>query len=152
MRLSFRSRLEKISSEANYFGVSVPLKITKALGTKGPVQVSARVNDSMPFLVSLFPIGGGRHYIRVKAKIRNEVKIKEGDRVQVQIDVLDPSAKVSIPKDLLSSLRMEGLASDFDALPTGKKRYILRQIDEAAKPETRVKRIHAAVEAARQKK
>jgi hypothetical protein len=150
-QLSFQSKLERIARDANYFALSVPIKISRALQTRGPVPVSARVNDSSPFLVSLFPVGGGRHYLRVKAQIRNEVKIKEGDRVQVQITVLDRS-KISLPQDLITALRTEGVLSEFKAIPSGKQSYILRQIEEAAKPETRAKRITAAVEAAHQKR
>jgi hypothetical protein len=83
-QLSFQSRLERIAPEAEYFAVSVPMKISPALGTRGPVPVSARVNDSEAFPVSLFPVGGGRLYLRVKAKIRAAAKIKEGDRVRVR--------------------------------------------------------------------
>lgn len=151
-KLSFQSKLESISSELEYYALSVPLKITEALGTRGPVPVTARVNGSKPFLISLYPVGGGRHYIRVKASVRKEAKIKEGDRVRVEIAVRDRSVEVSIPKDLASALRAEGVLEYFKALPDGKKSFMLRCIDEAAKPETREKRIQAAVEAAHEKR
>ena len=147
-QLSFQSKLERLAPGVNYFGLSVPLKISRALGTRGPVRVSARVNDSVEFLISLFPVGGGRHYLRVKAEIRNAVKIKNGDRVRVQIAVLDSNAEISIPKDLVSALRAEGLLACFKAMPIGMQTYILRRIDEAARPQTRNKRIQEAVDAA----
>jgi hypothetical protein len=148
-QLSFQSRLERIASTANYFALSVPLKITRALGTRGPVPVTARVNDSPPFLVSLFPVGGGRHYLRVKAAIRNATRIKGGDRVRVHITVLDRSAEVSIPEDVTKILRVHDGLESFKALPKGRQRYLIRWIGEAAKPETREKRIRVAAEAAR---
>jgi hypothetical protein len=155
-QLLFQSRLERISTEAEYFAVSVPLKVSRALGTRGPVAVSAKIsargNDSESFLVSLFPVGGGRHYIRIKAKVRKEAKIKEGERVRVQITVIDRSGEIFLPKDLASALRSEGVLSHFKALPKGKASYIIRKIDEAAKPETRKKRIQDAVEAAHLKR
>ena len=150
-QLSFQSRLKRIASGADYFALSVPVKITRALQTRGPVPVSARVNDSMPFPVSLYPVGGGRHYLRVKAKIRNATKIKGGDRVRVQITVLDCS-KISIPKDLASALRVGGVAEYFRAIPIGRQNYLIGWIDDAAKPQTRHKRIQDAVEAAQQKR
>ncbi len=88
----------------DYCAVPVPAKITQALGTKGPVLVMAQVNDSKPFKVSLFPIGGGTHYIRIKASVRKETKIKTGDRVSVRFTVLD-RADVTYPKDLLSAAK-----------------------------------------------
>ena len=151
-KLSFQSKLERIASGMEYFAFSVPMKITLALGRRGPVPVFARANDSERFLASLYPVGGGRHYLRVKNKICKAAEIKEEDRVQVQITVRDRSAEISIPKDLVSALRAEGVEEDFEALPIGKKRYLLRLIDEATKPQTRDKRIQAAVAVAHRKR
>ena len=150
-QLSFQAKLENWAEGMDYCAVPVPAKITQALGTKGPVLVMAQVNDSEPFKVSLFPIGGGQHYIRIKAKVRGETKTKTGDRVRVRITVLD-RADVTISKDLMSALRAEGVAEDFKSLPPGKQNFILRRIDDAAKPETRDKRIQDAVEAAHQRR
>jgi hypothetical protein len=151
-QLSFQSRLESISDELEYYALPVPEKISRALGTRGPVPVMAKVNDSKPFLISLYPVGGGRHYIRVKAEVRKATQIKEGDRVRVEITVRDRSAEISVPKDLMSALKAEGVLEEFNALPAGQKSFMLRKIDEAAKPETREKRIQAAVEAAHKKR
>jgi hypothetical protein len=150
-QLSFQSTLERIATDMEYFALPVPEKISVALGTRGPVPVSARVNDSTPFLVSLYTRGGGRHGMRIKEKVRKETKIKEGDRVQVEITVIDRDA-VSIPQDLLAALRAAGVEEGFTTLPPGKRNYTIRVIDEAAKLETRAKRIQDAVKAAREKK
>ena len=150
-QLSFQATLENWAEGMHYCAVPVPAEITQTLGTKGPVLVMARVNDSEPFKVSLFPIGGGRHYIRIKATVRNETKTKTGDQVRVRITVLD-RADVTISDDLMSALRAEGVTEDFKSLPPGKQNFIIRRIDGAAKPETRDKRIQEAVEAARQRR
>ena len=135
----------------DYCTVAVPEKITEALGTKGAVLVMAKINDSEPFKVSLFPVGGGKHYIRIKAKVRKETKTKSGDLVRVKFTVLD-RADVSYPRDLLVALKAEDVEKYFKALPPGEQNFILRRIDEAAKPETRKKRIHEAVESAHHKR
>jgi hypothetical protein len=150
-RLSFQSKLERIAEDMEYFALPVPEKISHALGTKGPVLVSATVNDSTPFQVSLFPVGGGRHYIRIKAKVWKEVKITEGDRVKVKIAVIDRE-KVAIPKDLQAALRAAGAEEAFKTITPGKRSYAIRLIDDAAKPETRAKRIQDAVKIACEKR
>ncbi len=150
-QLSFETKLESWAEGMDYCAVPVPAKITQALGTKGPVLVMARVNQSEPFKVSLFPVGGGQHYIRIKSKVRKETKTKTGDRVRVRITVLD-RADVTYPKDLLSALRAERMTEDFKSLPPGEQNFILRRIDDAAKPETREKRIQEAVAAAHRRR
>jgi translation initiation factor IF-1 len=146
-KLSFQSKLENWAEGMDYCAIPVPAKVTQTLGTKSAVLVMAQVNGSEPFKVSLFPAGGGQHYIRVRAKVRKEAKLKEGDRVKVQVIVLD-RADVTIPKDLMAALRAEKATKDFDSLPPGKKNYAIRRIDDASKPETRAKRVQEAVELA----
>ena len=82
-QLSFHATLENWAEGMNYCAVPVPAKITEALGTKGPVLVMAQVNESKPFQVSLFPVGNGQHYMRIKAKVRLETKTTTGDRIRV---------------------------------------------------------------------
>jgi hypothetical protein len=135
-----------------YFAISVPTKVTSALKTRGPVPVAARVNQSEAFVASLYPVGEGRHKLRIKNKICKAVNITEGDRVRVQITVRDRSTEASIPNDLMRVLRENGRVEDFKALPIGKKSYLLRLIVEARKPETRANRIRSAANEARRKR
>jgi hypothetical protein len=144
-KLSFKSTLENWAEGMDYCAIPVPAKITEALGTKSAVFVMARINDSAPFKVSLFPVGGGKHYIRVRKKVRKEANLNEGDRVLVLITVLD-RADIKIPGDLSAALRSSKASARFDALTASQKNYIIRRIDDAAKPETRAKRVREAVE------
>lgn len=150
-QLSFQAVLESWGEGMDYCAVPVPARITDALGTKGPVLVMARVNESEPFEVSLFPVGGGRHYIRIKAKVRRETNTRLGDRIRVRITVLD-RADVMIPEDLRSALRAEGVMKAFESLPPGKQSFIIRRINDAARPQTRQKRIQEGVVAAHERR
>ena len=71
--------------------------------------------------------------------------------MQVAFTVLDRTA-VMIPDDLMLALGNEDLADAFAALPPGKQNFIIRRIDEAARPETRNRRIQAAVDATHAKR
>jgi hypothetical protein len=143
-QLSFEATLENWAEGMDYCAVPVPAKITETLGTHAAVLVDAQVNDSAPFKVSLFPVGGGKHYIRIKAKVRKETGTQTGDTVLIRFTVLD-RGDVTYPADLLSALRAAGATAAFKTLPPGKQNFIIRRIDDAAKPETRRKRVEAAV-------
>jgi hypothetical protein len=149
-QLSFQADLENWADGMDYCAVPVPAKITEALGTRGPVLVMAQVNDSQPFQVSLFPVGGGQHYMRIKAKVRQETKTQLGDRIRVQFTVLDRAA-VDFPGDLVSALAANGMTAAFKSLPPGQQNFIVRRIGDAAKPQTRERRIQEALLAARQR-
>jgi hypothetical protein len=143
-QLAFEATLENWAEGMDYCAVPVPAAITEALGTHAAVPVVCSLNDSEPFKVSLFPVGGGRHYIRIRAAVRKETRTKAGDPVHLRITVLDRAA-VPYPADLLAALRAAGVTKDFKALPLGRQNFIIRRIDEAVKPETRAKRIQDAV-------
>ena len=149
-KFSFTAKLEIWAQGMDYCAVSVPSQVTKALGTHGPVLVMAQVNSSAPFKVSLFPIGGGQHYIRIKAKVRKETQTKAGQQIRVRFTVLD-RADVVYPKDLLAALKAEGFTKDFKALPPGEQNFLLRRIEDAAQPKTRLKRILEALDAVRRR-
>src|SRR5271168_5007895 len=112
-QMTFQAKLENWAEGMDYCAVPVPSSITKALGTKAAVLVMARVNNSEPFKVSLFPTGGGQHYIRIKAKVRKNTKTKTGDRVLIRFTVLD-RAEVTIAEDLAAALRAERVTDDFN--------------------------------------
>ncbi|MCB1603940.1 MAG: YdeI/OmpD-associated family protein [Gammaproteobacteria bacterium] len=144
---SFDAKLENWAEGMDYCAVRVPMKITNSLGTRGPVLVNASVNNSELFQVSLFPVGGGKHYIRIKAKIRKLTKTKSGDRVKLDFVVLDPN-DVDVPDELLDLLETEGMIDAFMDIPPGKRNYLIRRIQEAVKPATREKRICEALDVA----
>jgi Domain of unknown function (DUF1905)/Bacteriocin-protection, YdeI or OmpD-Associated len=146
---TFSSHLENIATGMQYFAISVPEKITKALGTAGPVPVRAKVNNSEEFLASLYPVGQGKHFLRVKNKICKSVNIEQGDKVKVEIVIRDRKAEIDIPADLFKALKKAGVLKTFEGISVGKKSYILRIISEAVKPETRAKRIAEAVQEAK---
>ena len=149
-QFSFVAVLEEWAEGMDYCAIRVPAEVTEALGTRGPVLVMARVNDSAPFQVSLFPVGGGQHCMRIKARVRKETNTKQGDSIRMRFTVLDRD-RVEIPEDLLRALRAEGVAQAFQSLPPGKQNFIIRRIHEAAKPETRERRIQEGVRAAHQR-
>ncbi|MGC4119636.1 MAG: YdeI/OmpD-associated family protein [Myxococcales bacterium] len=145
-RLSFDSTLERIAEGMEYYALSVPLEVSQALQVRAAVPVLAKVNGSEEFKGSLYPVGGGRHYLRVRNQVCKSVGIREGALVRVDIEVRDRQDEVEIPADLKSALRSAKALAAFAALPVGKKSYVLRLIDEAVKPETRAKRIGEAVD------
>jgi len=53
---------------------------------------------------------------------------------------------------LRSALKAAGVTNEFNALTPGRRSFIIRRIEEAAKPETRRKRIQEAVSEAQKRR
>ena len=136
----------------NYFAIAVPAKVTAALKTFGPVPIMAKINGGAAFRGSLYPLGDGHHRLRVKASVRAQAKIEEGDQVSVTFTVVDRDHEIGLPLDLQKALQLEGVLEGFQALPPGKLSFTLRWIEQAARPETRNQRIQKAIEMAHQRR
>jgi hypothetical protein len=144
-QFSFVSRLEQ-GGRGGYYAVDVPERISKTLGKRGPVPVTARINNIAEFTASLSPAGGGRHRLRINSRIREEAEATLGDRIKVLIFVHERAAKPVIPHDLRSALFAEAVLESFEAFAPGKQNHIIQWINESARPETREKRIRFTVE------
>jgi Domain of unknown function (DUF1905)/Bacteriocin-protection, YdeI or OmpD-Associated len=144
-KFRFVSRLVQVKP-GGYYAVDVPARISKQLGKRGPIPVSAVVNNVADFSASLSPSGGGRHRLRMNARTRKVAEAEAGNPVKVHIVVHVHPLKVGIPQDLKTALRDEGVLEEFEAQPPGKKNHIIDCIGQSARRETREKRIQFTVE------
>jgi hypothetical protein len=151
-KLAFHARLERIAVSANYFAFKVPSAISQQLGTRGPVPVTGVLNGKTSFMVSLAPIGGGRHLMRVKREAREAAGIGEGDEVHVALTIHQHSTPMPIPPDLSRALQSAGALPAFESMTLGKRKMVIGSVNEAAKPETRERRVQKAVEEALEQK
>jgi hypothetical protein len=60
--------------------------------------------------------------------------------------------EIPIPPDLSAALREEGVLVDWESMPPGKRKYLLKWIDQAVQEATRAKRVARAVEEAHQRR
>jgi uncharacterized protein YdeI (YjbR/CyaY-like superfamily) len=67
--------------------------------------------------------------------------------VRVKASVVDRTTEVDAPPDLLRALRAERALGGFQAIPLGERAFLLRKLEQAAKPATREKRVQDIVEA-----
>jgi hypothetical protein len=89
-----------------------------------------------------------RHKLQLNARIRSELDIEPGDRVRVVLLVPEKPPILSQPADLALALKEVDLQASFGGLPAGKQNHIILWIEEAARPETREKRVARAIEVA----
>jgi hypothetical protein len=143
-KFSFVARLAQVE-RGGFYAVEVPAKITQAIGKRGPIPVTAQINNVAEFTASLSPAGDGRHRLRMNARTREEAEIQVGDSVKVQIVVLSQRQKIVIPNDLKAALRSEGVLEFFEAFAPGKQNHIIGWIEESVRRETREKRIQFTV-------
>lgn len=88
---------------------------------------------------------GGRNVIGLSKAVRAQLGVDIGDEVDATIDLDTAEREVEVPDDLAAALADAGARAAFDGLTYSRRKEIARSVAEAKRPETRERRIAAAV-------
>ncbi|WP_045296717.1 YdeI/OmpD-associated family protein, partial [Microbacterium trichothecenolyticum] len=72
--------------------------------------------------------------------------VEIGDEVDATIDLDTAEREVEVPADLAAALEAAGVRAAFDALTFTRRKELARGVTEAKRPETRERRVAAAVD------
>ena len=88
----------------------------------------------------------GRNLIGLSRAVRAELGVEIGDEVDATIDLDTAEREVEVPDDLAAALDAAGVRAAFDALTFSRRKELARGVTEAKRPETRERRVAAALE------
>ena len=123
----------------------LPPKASAWLGNRGAVNVIMAANG-VPFARTAKPDGDGGHFILFNAEMREKTGVEAGDSVRVGIEV-DPAPRIAeAPRELLQGFKDDPSArAAYDNMPPSHRRAYGEFIEEAKRPETRVRRVQQAL-------
>lgn len=87
----------------------------------------------------------GRNVIGLSKAVRTQLGVDIGDEVDATIDLDTAEREVEVPDDLATALTDAGARAAFEGLSYSRRKEIARSVAEAKRPETRERRIAAAV-------
>ena len=124
-------------------GIPVPPEVLERLGGGKRPAVLVEVNGYR--YASTVGTMGGQSLIPFSAEHRGESGIEGGDDLEVGISLDSDPRDTPVPGDLAAALEAEGLTGAFAKLaPSHRKAHIVA-VESAKAPETRQRRIDAAV-------
>ena len=88
----------------------------------------------------------GRNLVGLSKAVRAELGVEIGDEVDATIDLDTADREVEVPDDLAAALDAAGVRAAFDALTFSRRKELARGVTEAKRPETRERRVAAALE------
>ena len=140
----FRVTLEKHDTgEAT--GITIPFDVEKTYGTRARVPVRGTLNG-FPYRSSIFPMGG-KFMMAVNRELRAGANAKGGDQITVTMERDDAPRIVTPPADLARALKANPTAqAAWDKLSYTHRKEHARAVEDAKRPETRVRRIEKAIE------
>jgi uncharacterized protein DUF1905/bacteriocin resistance YdeI/OmpD-like protein len=126
--------------------ILVPRELNARLGLKGRPKIQA-VIAGHPYRGSLMPMGDGTFCLGVLKAIQQSAGVKQGDTVTVELELDTAPRMIEPPPELARALAgNKKAAAAWERLSYTDKREMATGITEAKKPETRDRRIAAAVE------
>ena len=126
--------------------IVVPRDLNARLGLKGRPKVHA-VIAGHPYRGSLMPMGDGTFGLGVLKAIQQSAGVTRGDTITVELAIDAAPRVIEPPADLARALaKNRRAAASWDKLSYTDKREIARSLEEAKRPETRGRRLAAAVE------
>jgi hypothetical protein len=125
--------------------VAVPRKVNEELGLKGRPKIQA-VIAGHPYRGSLMPTGDGTYCLGVLKSIQQAAGVKRGDTITVELQLDMAPRTVDMPHQLAGLLaRDKKAAAAWERLSYTNKKEIARGLEEAKQPETRERRLRAAI-------
>jgi hypothetical protein len=147
--VKFQGKLTPTPSRGGGTLVPVPKDVAARLGLKGMPKIQA-VIAGQPYRGSLMPMGDGTYCLGVLKSIQAAAGVGVGDTITIELGLDTAPRTVEPPPDLARVLaRDKKAAAAWEALSFTNKKEIARSIEEAKKPETRARRLAAALKSLR---
>lgn len=125
--------------------VLVPSGVAEKLGLRGRPKVQA-VIAGHPYRGSLMPTKDG-FALGVLKSIQQAAGVSRGDRITVELELDTAPRVIDPPSDLAAALKRDAEArTAWERLAYTNKREIALSLEDAKKPETRERRLQAALE------
>ena len=126
-------------------GLPVPDAVLTALGSSKKPAVTVTIGDYR--YASTIGSRGGGYLIPLSAAHRTALELSAGDPVEVTLDLDLAPRTVLVPDDLATALaQVEGARAAFDALSPSRQKAHVTSVEGTKNPETRARRVAAAVE------
>jgi hypothetical protein len=141
----FRALIER-EEGSEVCAINAPFDVEQTFGTRGRVPVRGTLNGA-PFRGSLFRMGGDCHFMVVNRHLRAAAGVSGGETVPVVMERDDEPRTIEPPADFARALKGSKEArAIWDKLSYTHRREHVEHIEEAKKPETRLRRIQKSVE------
>lgn len=125
-------------------GIQVPDELVATLGGGNRPKVVATVNGHS-WRTSIARMGG-QFWLGVSAEHRAAAGVGAGDTLELEVELDTAPRTVEVPDDLAAALAASPAArTAWDALSYSHQRQHVLAIDDAKAPETRARRVAAAI-------
>lgn len=145
----FHTILQSINGATSPIVIAlVPFDIETVFGVKNRVDVRGTI-EGCAFERTLLPLGDGRHYFMLNAKILKTIRKKAGDEVYIEIEEQENTdyKEVELPDYFLLELEENPIAkAQYEVTNPSGRRWMAQFLTEPKSAEVKAKRVLKAIE------
>ena len=145
----FNAILQSINGATSPIVIAlVPFDIETIFGVKNRVDIRGTI-DGHPFERTLLPLGDGRHYFMLNAKMLKAIRKKMGDEVYIEIEEKEHTGykEVELPDYFIMELEENPVAkAQYELCNPSMKRWVAQYVTEPKSADTKAKRVIKAIE------
>lgn len=140
---SSKSLLARFDSNLWHFHLPVPVEMAEPFITGNDRRVVCTLNGVTSFQCALMPDGNGAYFVLVNKKLRDKLKLQDGDQVTYTLEKDTSEYGLPMPEEFKELLKQDRAGEKFfHALTPGKQRTLLYI---AGTPKSSDIRIHKAI-------
>jgi hypothetical protein len=140
--IPYQTRVEKIG---DIILLKIPELLSKALPSRGLVMVSGKINN-IEFKNALEPDGNKGHWLMIDQELFEKLKVKIGDKVNIEIATTKDWIEPKLPDDLRAALNKEKEVTKlWEAITPMARWEWIRWVNAAKQLTTRNKRIEVGI-------
>jgi len=145
--MEFTSKLENFNTKLWTYHVKVPKHVSAYYLEKGIKRFVCTLNDSLSFQCAMMPAGEGVYFINLNKKIRDQLKLKEGSKINVTLEKDNSEYGLPFPEELKELLAQDSVGNSlFQQLTPGKQRNILYYVNQVKNSDLRIHRAMLFIE------
>ncbi len=138
---TFETTLENFNSSLWGHHIVIPIDIKEKFVIDKDRRVIIKINGSQEIPCAIMPNGDDYFFINVNKENRKKLKIKEGDKVTVEIKKDESKYGMPMPEEFEEILYLDPeVEKYFQQLTPGKQRNLLHLIGKPKGQETRIKK------------
>ncbi len=145
----FTTTLQSINGATSPIVIAlVAFDVEAVFGVKNRVDIRGTI-DGLPFERTLLPLGDGRHYFMLNAKMMKAIRKKMGDEVYIEIEEKENTSykEVELPDYFLMELEENPAAKEqYELSNPSAKRWVVQFVTEPKSADAKAKRVLKALE------
>lgn len=139
--MEFTARMENFNTRLWTFHIKVPKDVAMHFLEQRDKRVVATLNQTITFQCAIMPAGNGVHFITINKKIRDQLKIKEGSKINVSLTKDESDYGLPFPDELKELLEQDNAGKKlFHELTPGKQRNMIYVVSQVKNTDLRIHR------------